>query len=98
MTDQRVSLYDKYDLEKTSVLLNGTQALVRLMLMQKTRDMAVGLNTAGYVSGYRGSPLGAVDMQMVRAQAALNGAAGAAWHCSGPVRLHRRATDGAGTD
>ena len=72
MTDQRVSLNDKYDLEKTSVLLNGTQALVRLMLMQKTRDMAAGLNTAGYVSGYRGSPLGAVDMQMVRAQAALN--------------------------
>ena len=35
MTDQRVSLNDKYDLEKTSVLLNGTQALVRLMLMQK---------------------------------------------------------------
>ena len=62
----------KIDLEKTSVLLNGTQALVRLMLMQKTRDMAAGLNTAGYVSGYRGSPLGAVDMQMVRAQAALN--------------------------
>ena len=58
MTDQRVSLNDKYDLEKTSVLLNGTQALVRLMLMQKTRDMAAGLNTAGYVSGYRGSPLG----------------------------------------
>ena len=72
MTDQRVSLNDKYDLEKTSVLLNGTQALVRLMLMQKTRDMAAGLNTAGYVSGYRGSPLGAVDMQMMRAQAALN--------------------------
>jgi indolepyruvate ferredoxin oxidoreductase len=46
------------------VLLNGTQALVRLMLMQKARDRAAGLNTAGYVTGYRGSPLGAVDMQM----------------------------------
>ncbi|MEJ6611265.1 MAG: indolepyruvate ferredoxin oxidoreductase family protein [Paracoccaceae bacterium] len=72
MTDQRVSLTDKYDLEKTSVLLNGTQALVRLMLMQKARDGAAGLNTAGYVTGYRGSPLGAVDMQMVRAQGALD--------------------------
>ena len=46
------------------MLLNGTQALVRLMLMQKARDRAAGLNTAGYVTGYRGSPLGAVDMQM----------------------------------
>ena len=54
MTDQRGSLTDKYDLEKTSVLLNGTQALVRLMLMQKARDGAAGLNTAGYVTGYRG--------------------------------------------
>jgi indolepyruvate ferredoxin oxidoreductase len=37
------------------------------MLMQKVRDVAVGLNTAGYATGYRGSPLGAVDMQMDRA-------------------------------
>ncbi len=54
------------------MLLNGTQALVRLMLMQKARDAAAGLNTAGYVTGYRGSPLGAVDMQMTRAQDVLD--------------------------
>ena len=71
MTNHKVSLNDKFDLNKPSVLLNGTQALVRLMLMQKARDSAAGLNTAGYVTGYRGSPLGAVDMQMVRAQTAL---------------------------
>ena len=53
-----ISLNDRYDLQKSPVLLNGTQALVRLMLMQKERDRAAGLNTAGYVSGYRGSPLG----------------------------------------
>ena len=53
---------------KRRVLLNGTQALVRLMLMQKARDAAAGLNTAGYVTGYRGSPLGAVDQQMARAK------------------------------
>ncbi len=64
---QDVSLSDRYDLSKTQVLLNGTQALVRLMLMQKARDKAAGLNTAGYVSGYRGSPLGAVDLTMARA-------------------------------
>ncbi|SLN17756.1 indolepyruvate ferredoxin oxidoreductase [Roseovarius gaetbuli] len=67
MTKQQVSLSDRFDLEKSPILLNGTQALVRLMLMQSARDRAAGLNTAGYVTGYRGSPLGAVDMQMNRA-------------------------------
>ncbi|NKB27288.1 MAG: indolepyruvate ferredoxin oxidoreductase family protein [Rhodobacteraceae bacterium] len=62
-----VSLHDRFDLSKSQVLLNGTQALVRLMLMQKARDRAAGWNTGGYVTGYRGSPLGAVDQQMMRA-------------------------------
>ena len=74
MTLRDVSLHDRYDLEKSPVLLNGTQALVRLMLMQKARDRAAGLNTAGLVTGYRGSPLGAVDMQMSRAQKQLEAA------------------------
>ena len=67
MSTEKISLNDRYDLNKSPVLLNGTQALVRLMLMQKARDRAAGLNTAGLVTGYRGSPLGAVDMQMERA-------------------------------
>ena len=67
MARQDVTLLDKFDLSKTTILLNGTQALVRLMLMQKARDAAAGLNTAGYVTGYRGSPLGSVDIQMKRA-------------------------------
>jgi indolepyruvate ferredoxin oxidoreductase len=71
---QKVSLSDRFDLEKSPVLLNGTQALVRLMLMQKARDRAAGLNTAGLVTGYRGSPLGAVDLQMARAKKHLEGA------------------------
>ena len=71
MTIQPVSLNDRLDLSKSPVLLNGTQALVRLMLMQKARDRAAGLNTAGFVTGYRGSPLGAVDMQMTRASREL---------------------------
>lgn len=74
MSTQKISLNDRYDLDKSPVLLNGTQALVRLMLMQKARDVAVGLNTAGYVTGYRGSPLGAVDMQMTRALKPLTAA------------------------
>ena len=67
MSTSKISLNDKYDIEKHQVLLNGTQALVRLMIAQKERDRQAGLNTAGYVTGYRGSPLGAVDFQMKRA-------------------------------
>ena len=51
MTLQSISLNDRYDLAQKTVLLNGTQALVRLMLMQKARDVAAGHNTAGYVTG-----------------------------------------------
>ncbi len=74
MTAPKISLDDRFDLTKPSVLLNGTQALVRLMLTQKARDTAAGLTTAGYVTGYRGSPLGAVDMQMNRAAKWLHAA------------------------
>jgi len=71
MTTQKISLNDRFDLEKDSVLLNGTQALVRVVMMQAARDKAAGLDTAGLVTGYRGSPLGAVDMQMARAEKQL---------------------------
>lgn len=71
MSKPEISLADRYDLSKKTVLLNGTQALVRLMIAQKERDRAQGLNTSGYVTGYRGSPLGAVDMQMQRAEKQL---------------------------
>jgi indolepyruvate ferredoxin oxidoreductase len=71
MSQQDIRLSDRFDLEKSPVLLNGTQALVRLMLIQRARDAAAGLDTAGYVTGYRGSPLGAVDMQMARAHREL---------------------------
>jgi indolepyruvate ferredoxin oxidoreductase len=62
-----VSLDDKYDLAKDRVFVTGFQALVRVCLMQKERDRRAGLNTAGYVSGYRGSPLGTLDQQFMRA-------------------------------
>jgi indolepyruvate ferredoxin oxidoreductase len=74
MSVHQVTLDDRFDLSKDSVLLNGTQALVRLMLMQQARDAQAGLNTAGYCTGYRGSPLGAVDMQMRRADRHLKAA------------------------
>src|SRR5216683_3927007 len=62
-----VSLDDKYDLRKSRIFVTGYQALVRLALMQKERDRRAGLNTAGYVTGYRGSPLGGLDQQFMRA-------------------------------
>lgn len=66
-----VTLDDKYDLAKQQVFLNGTQALVRMLLMQKARDKAAGLHTAGFVSGYRGSPLGGLDQQLFRSKKQL---------------------------
>ena len=71
MTTPKITLNDRFDLEKSPVLLNGTQALVRMMLMQSARDRAAGLHTAGLVTGYRGSPLGAVDLQMSKAEKVL---------------------------
>ncbi len=56
-----VSLDDKYTAEEGSIFITGTQALVRLCLEQQARDKAAGLNTAGFISGYRGSPLGNFD-------------------------------------
>ena len=58
---QAITLDDKYVLQSGRVYLTGTQALVRLPMMQRQRDQAAGLNTAGYISGYRGSPLGGYD-------------------------------------
>ncbi|MFO1056043.1 MAG: indolepyruvate ferredoxin oxidoreductase family protein [Dongiaceae bacterium] len=63
-----VTLDDKYALESGRVFLNGTQALVRLPMMQRQRDKAAGLDTACFVTGYRGSPLGGVDQAMWQAR------------------------------
>jgi indolepyruvate ferredoxin oxidoreductase len=68
---RKVSLDDKYDLAQAKVFVTGYQALVRLCLMQKERDARAGLNTAGYVTGYRGSPLGGLDQQFQRVEARL---------------------------
>jgi indolepyruvate ferredoxin oxidoreductase len=59
-----VTLDDKYVLEKGRVYLTGTQALVRLPMLQRQRDAAVGLNTGCFISGYRGSPLGGFDQAL----------------------------------
>jgi indolepyruvate ferredoxin oxidoreductase len=72
MALNHVTLDDKYDLSKSRIFVTGFQAIVRLCLMQKERDRRAGLNTAGYVTGYRGSPLGTLDLQFIRAQRALD--------------------------
>src|SRR5690242_12551375 len=72
MALRKVTLADKYDLGQDRVFVTGYQALIRLTLMQKERDRRAGLNTAGYVSGYRGSPLGGLDQQFLRAKPFLD--------------------------
>jgi indolepyruvate ferredoxin oxidoreductase len=68
MTRVQVSLDDKYALEQGQAFMSGVQALVRLPLLQKARDRANGLNTGGFISGYRGSPLGGYDHAIWKAQ------------------------------
>ena len=63
-----VTLDDKYTLERGRAYMSGIQALVRLPMLQQQRDHAAGLNTAGFISGYRGSPLGALDQHLWKAK------------------------------
>ncbi len=65
---KEVTLDDKYALERGRAFMSGTQALVRLPMLQRDRDLRAGLNTAGFVTGYRGSPLGGVDQALWRAK------------------------------
>src|SRR5215218_7372531 len=74
MAVRDVTLDDKYDLDKSRIFVTGFQALVRLCLMQKELDRRAGLHTAGYVTGYRGSPLGGLDQQFLRAARQLEAA------------------------
>ncbi len=62
-----VQLDDKYRVTDGRVFLTGIQALARLPMLQRARDRACGLNTAGYISGYRGSPLGGLDTALHQA-------------------------------
>ncbi|MFO1306732.1 MAG: indolepyruvate ferredoxin oxidoreductase family protein [Burkholderiales bacterium] len=67
-----VKLDDKYELETGRVFLNGAQAFVRLLILQRQRDRLAGLDTGGFVSGYRGSPLGALDQSLWKARKFLD--------------------------
>ncbi|OUR79458.1 indolepyruvate ferredoxin oxidoreductase [Alphaproteobacteria bacterium 46_93_T64] len=67
-TQTQVTLDDKYELEDGQVFITGTQALVRLPIMQRQRDDAAGLKTGAFISGYRGSPLGLYDQSLWKAK------------------------------
>src|ERR1700688_3268672 len=71
MTLMQVGVDDKYRLEAKRIYLSGIQALVRLPMLQRERDRLQGLNTAGFISGYRGSPLGMYDSALWRAKSFL---------------------------
>ena len=62
------TLEDKYTRNTGQVYLTGSQALVRLPMLQRARDQAEGINSAGFISGYRGSPLGIYDLALWRAE------------------------------
>ncbi|GAB2499418.1 indolepyruvate ferredoxin oxidoreductase family protein [Arenimonas alkanexedens] len=66
--DREYTLEHKYTREEGRIYLSGVQALVRLPLMQQMRDRAAGVNTAGFISGYRGSPLGGFDLELWKAR------------------------------
>ncbi|SHE82044.1 indolepyruvate ferredoxin oxidoreductase [Thermomonas hydrothermalis] len=74
LLDTDYTLEDKYRRRTGRVYLSGVQALVRLPLVQKLRDERAGLNTAGFISGYRGSPLGGFDLELWRARKYLDAA------------------------
>src|SRR5262245_21181439 len=69
--DQAYQLEHRYTRERGRVYLTGVQALVRLPLLQRERDLAAGLSTAGFISGYRGSPLGTYDLALWQAREQL---------------------------
>ncbi len=63
-----VTLDDKYSLEAGRAFMSGVQALVKLPMLQRQRDALQGKNTAGFISGYRGSPLGTYDQSLWKAK------------------------------
>ncbi|MCC2955188.1 indolepyruvate ferredoxin oxidoreductase family protein [Massilia sp. IC2-477] len=67
-----ITLDDKWTLERGRAFMTGTQALVRLPMLQRERDLKAGLNTAGYITGYRGSPVTAVDQTAMKAKKHLD--------------------------
>ena len=86
VTRREVTLEDRYTAESGTILINGIQALVRLMLEVRRFDDQHGRNTGVFVSGYPGSPLGGLDRELVNARALLE-AADPAWKTTPPAKM-----------
>ena len=69
---RNISLSDKYELEDGAAFMSGLQALTRIAIVQRRRDEYAGLKTAGFISGYRGSPLGGYDVELFKAKSYLD--------------------------
>jgi len=69
---QDITLDDKWTLERGRAFMTGTQALIRLPMLQRERDLKAGLNTAGYITGYRGSPVTSIDMTAMKTRKYLD--------------------------
>src|ERR1035437_1144803 len=67
-----ISLNDKYTLERGRAFITGTQAFIRLAMLQRQRDVKAGLNTGGFITGYRGSPMGSVGITAAKAKKYLD--------------------------
>ena len=65
---KNISLDDKYTKKSGNIFLSGVQSLVRLPIIQKDKDLQQGIKTAGFISGYPGSPLGGYDLELIRAK------------------------------
>jgi indolepyruvate ferredoxin oxidoreductase len=72
LLNESISLDEKFTLERGRVFITGTQAFIRLAMLQHQRDVQAGLNTAGFITGYRGSPLGGVDIAAWKAKKYLD--------------------------
>ena len=68
MLGDKISLLDKYSKRDGPIFISGVQSLVRMPLVQIDRDTSNNLNTAGFISGYKGSPLGGYDLELLKAQ------------------------------
>ena len=72
LAHQPQDLYECYRQQSGQVYMSGVQALARIPMAQIRRDRAIGLNTGGFISGYRGSPLGLLDNTLTQAQPYLD--------------------------
>ena len=86
---ENVTLDDKYSLDVGRAFMSGVQALVKLPMLQRQRDALLGKNTAGFISGYRGSPLGGYDQALWKAKSYLEKHNSIRYKYPNQIRFHQ---------